>query len=229
MRVDIIYLPGLRHQFPIYALPASVKSPYGSYYDVDIIMRKIFVTALIIFGASQNPLDAETKNYAYDRHGRIVGAVSDSMQATTIYRYDNASNRSALFSAKTDANRRPIFRFSSAAFKHFYTLGFMEGHNAGFNAEGATFHLFNAGGTGRQALYRCYNSGSDDHFVSTASNCEGQIAEGLLGYAATVSATGLIQLHRCFRASDSDHLITTSSSECASSGYAYESSLGFTP
>lgn len=192
-------------------------------------MRVIIAVSSMIYGALSIPSGAETVAYAYDGQGRIVGSVSDATQATAIYRYDRANNRSAFFSAKTDATKRPIFRFSSVSNKHFYTLGFMEGHNAGFAAEGPTFFLLNAAGSGRQALYRCYNSGSDDHFISLASNCEGSVVEGLLGYASTAAATGLTELHRCFRLSDSDHLITTNLSECTSSGYVYESSLGFVP
>jgi hypothetical protein len=59
-----------------------------------------------------------------------------------------------------------------------------EANCEGLRPLGPVGGIFTENGPGRTALYRCYvPSGSGDHFVSTAANCEGQRLESLLGYA----------------------------------------------
>jgi hypothetical protein len=120
----------------------------------------------------------------------------------------------------------PIYRFYKYP-QHFMTLSYSEGAGAGFTFETTGFHLFPSGGSGYQALYRCYNPWSHDHFVSTQSTCEGFNQEGTLGYAATQSAQNLVPLYRFFRSNTSDHLITVNYSEGSSNGYTYEGTLGY--
>ncbi|MCI4591484.1 hypothetical protein MOK15_15485 [Sphingobium sp. BYY-5] len=190
------------------------------------------VAALAALSLCASVARAETLTYGYDELGRLVGAVSDRGPAattTTIYLYDKADNRSVVFVAKADATKRPVFTFFEPSRGHFYTLGFLEGHNAGMDAAGPTFYLYTSGGSGRYALYRCYDAAGGNHFVTASSNCEGQTVEGILGYSAASNAAGLTELHRCFRASDTDHLVTANMAECTNYGYAYVQSLGFVP
>lgn len=197
-------------------------------------MRKVSVVtaAISALSLSSAAIGAEEMSYGYDALGRLVGVVSNrgaTAIAPSIYRYDKADNRAAVFVAKADATRRPIFRFFMPSQDHFYTTGFMEGHSAGLDADGRTFYLYTSDGSGRYALYRCYAAASGDHFVSASSNCEGQTVGGILGYSASSSGTGLKELHRCYRVSDTDHLATTSMAECTNNGYTYVQSLGFVP
>ncbi|WP_156358186.1 hypothetical protein [Sphingobium sp. Leaf26] len=194
-------------------------------------LSKVLLNAMLLLAYSV-PVRAENLTYAYDALGRLVGTVSvvsSANIATSIYSYDKANNRSVVWVAKADGIKRPVFRFFTVARGHFYTIGFMEGHAGGLGAEGPTFNLYVSGGTGRQALYRCYNASSVDDFISTSSSCEGQTVNSILGYASTASGTGLTQLHRCYRTSDMDHLITKNMSECTNYGYTYEMSLGYVP
>jgi hypothetical protein len=118
----------------------------------------------------------------------------------------------------------PVYRFYKYP-QHFPTLSYTEGAAAGFTFETTGFHVFPTGGAGYQALYRCYNAYSHDHFVSTQSTCEGYNQEGSYGYAATQSAPGLVPLYRFYKSNTSDHLITVNYSEGA--GYTYEGTLGY--
>lgn len=120
----------------------------------------------------------------------------------------------------------PVYRFYKYP-QHFMTLSYTEAAGAGFTFETTGFHLFPTGGSGYQALYRCYNPYSHDHFVSTQSTCEGFNQEGTLGYAATQAGSGLVPLYRFYRSNTADHLITVNYSEGSSNGYAYEGTLGY--
>lgn len=197
-------------------------------------MRHRFAILLVAFTLplSMQSAHSETLSYGYDELGRLVGAVSDMGAAattTSVYKYDNADNRSQVMVGKADSTRVPMFRFYYASGKHFYTRGFMEGHNAGLTADGPSFYLYGATASGRYPLFRCYNSPNADHFVSTSSTCEGSTVEGTLGYAASATGTGLSALYRCYRSSDQDHLITINLSECTSGGYVNELTLGYVP
>lgn len=90
----------------------------------------------------------------------------------------------------------------------------------GYQLEGGgspAFYLKAAAEAGTVAIYRC-RIGSD-HFLSNGADCEGQVVEGLLGYAA---AEGPEENHliRCYRSGD--HLATTDASECSNAGYIVE-------
>lgn len=124
----------------------------------------------------------------------------------------------------------PIFRFHNDI-HHFYSLSYTEGQSTNYYTfEGTDFHLFPSNGNGVYIpLYRCYVSGSLDHFLSTSSTCEGSNVEGILGYLSHFSESGLIPLYRFFRSNGGDHLITTNYSEGTASGYIYEETLGYVP
>lgn len=120
----------------------------------------------------------------------------------------------------------PIYRFYRYP-KHFMTKSYTEGANAGFTFETTGYRAFASGGSGRRALYRCYNPQSGGHFVSSSSGCEGFRQEGTLGYAANQAASGLVPLYRFYRANTADHLITVTFQEGLSGGYRYEGILGY--
>lgn len=120
----------------------------------------------------------------------------------------------------------PVYRFYKDP-QHFMTRSYSEAASAGFIFETTGFHVFPSSGAGRHALYRCFNSGNGDHFVSTQSNCEGLRGEGILGYASTSPATGLFALYRFYKANTADHLITVDFNEGYQNGYMYEGILGY--
>lgn len=120
----------------------------------------------------------------------------------------------------------PIYRFYKSP-RHFLSTSFTEGAAAGYAFETTGFHLFPAASSGDLPLYRCRNSSSGAHFVSTQSSCEGKTQEGILGYGSSQPGPNLVQLHRFFRSTTNDYLITVNYSEGANNGYAYEGGLGY--
>lgn len=120
----------------------------------------------------------------------------------------------------------PVFRFYRYP-QHFMTKSYSEAANAGFTFETTGYRAYASGGSGRHALYRCFNPGNGDHFVSTQSNCEGFNQEGTLGYASSQSASGLVPLYRFYKANTADHLVTVNYSEGSQGGYVYEGILGY--
>ncbi|WP_145169869.1 MULTISPECIES: hypothetical protein [unclassified Sphingobium] len=189
----------------------------------------LLAASALICSLSTAAAASETISYLYDALGRMVASVADSgptAKATSMYRYDAANNRNYVGVVKADGTQIPVFRFQQN-WRHFYTVDYLEGSNAGLQPEWIAFSLYPGGGSGLIALYRCYQSGSDDHFVSMSSTCEGQVQEGLMGYAHTTPGPGRRALYRFYKASIADHLITVDSSEGTSNGYTSEGILGY--
>ena len=92
-----------------------------------------------------------------------------------------------------------------------------------------TFHFYDQSGpSGRatHAVYRCFNDGAKDHFVSHDGNCEGRRHEGRLGYLLVSDpGDGLhVPLFRCLNPSRRDHF-TSRDGGCE--GQHGEGRLGF--
>jgi len=170
----------------------------------------------------------ETQTYQYDARGRLmlIDTTGSSVSQVATYGQDRADNRTIVTTTDRAGGIQPIYRFNNG--KHFYTLGFSEGVNAGFASEGISFRAYASSASGLYPLYRCY-VGAGDHFVSGASNCEGQTVIGLLGYVYNSAGSGRIALYRYYSSAVGDHLITTNSAEAVALGYTYEGVLGYVP
>ena len=117
-----------------------------------------------------------------------------------------------------------IFRLYKAAFSdHLYSRSSSEGASIGYQVEDA-FSLHKNPAADLKPIYRCQRTGGS-HFVSGQPDCEGQIVEGLLGYAKTAATSK--PLFRCYSASLDRHVLTMSKAECAAANYAFEIQLGY--
>jgi hypothetical protein len=131
------------------------------------------------------------------------------------------------------AGTTPIYRFSSTGptGDHFFTANESEGVLAAaansFVFEGFGFVVYTSSNAGMNALYRCNNHVS--HFLSSVSNCEGQVVEGLLGYTNSAQSANTAPLYRFFNAVNGSHLATTNYNEGITAGLTPEYILGFVP
>jgi hypothetical protein len=169
---------------------------------------------------------AETITYQYDARGRLmlVDTTGSALSTVATYGHDRADNRTAVTSTDRTGGIVPIYRFNNG--KHFYTPIFSEGINAGFTSEGMAFKTYASSAGGMHALYRCY-AGSGDHFVSSASNCEGQTVIWSIGYVFGTAGSGRTALYRF--SGGGEHLVTTNYSEGTAAGYSYDGVLGYVP
>jgi hypothetical protein len=131
------------------------------------------------------------------------------------------------YSGTTNSNI-PIYRFIMGV-NHLWTPSYTEGANATWNFEGTAFRLYPAAGANYVPLYRCRRSNGVDHFASTASNCEGVVYEGVLGYISSTAGAGLAPLYRFVQPSIGQHLITIDYNEGVTAGYTLEGTLGYVP
>lgn len=120
-----------------------------------------------------------------------------------------------------------VYRFFHPNGDHLMTLNWNEGAAAGYNYEGPAFSLWtDDGGRGmRVPLFRCYVYGRN-HFVSNDWNCQGQVREGLLGFAdRQPSGWSPREVVHC--SNGSDHLATADRNECYRAGYQIYEILGY--
>jgi Repeat of unknown function (DUF5648) len=126
----------------------------------------------------------------------------------------------------------PVFRFFGQN-DHFLTLSYSEAASIGarvYRFEKTAFRVYaTPQDSGMIALYRCYNVPAADHFVSTASNCEGMAFEGAYGYVSSYPRNGYEPIYRFYKNNISNHLTTTDYAEGANNGYAFEGILGYAP
>lgn len=137
----------------------------------------------------------------------------------------------APYTADAQVTLQNVHRFVKNGVKHLFTLDYAEGGNAGFSYEGVGFTAYvSALDANMHLLYRCYNLGHFDHFVSTDANCEGYIGEGSYGYVSTVPRVGFTALYRFYNGKRRDHLQTKNYAEVGSnSEWTFESILGYVP
>lgn len=110
---------------------------------------------------------------------------------------------------------------------HLLTLSFAEGINASYAYEGVAFKVFSQPGGDRQALYRCFDPATGDHFASTASNCEGFVQESVYGYVRSAASPGLVAIQRFMKPTGADHLTTATSTEGVSANWVAQSVQGY--
>jgi hypothetical protein len=126
------------------------------------------------------------------------------------------------------AGQRNVYRFYSAAqTDHFLTTSWAEGVNAGLIYETVAFKVYSSPQPNSHPLYRCRIGG--DHFVSTASNCEGQVYEDLYGYVLSSASSGHSAVHRFYHFPQTDHLSTRDYNEGVAWPATYEGVQGYAP
>jgi PKD domain len=120
----------------------------------------------------------------------------------------------------------PLYRFNNGP-DHFLTANFLEGVDAGYVYEGIAFRVYPAESRGMQALYRCNNHGTADHFASLDPNCEEQAIEGTYGYVYSYAKAGHGQIYRFRTPNGIDHLETLNFQEGPAAGWPLDRTLGF--
>ena len=134
--------------------------------------------------------------------------------------------------AQTVPANTNIYEFAFSGGRHFDTLNYQEGINAGFSFQRIAWRSTEDAGDLTTLLYRCVvpNRGGQDHFVSLDPNCEGQLHEGNYGYAFKAPRAGLVPLYRWYAHpngfSENDHWITQAGSGLPPS-YGLEGILGY--
>lgn len=202
-----------QHAMGVISPGISASNPNGAYF------------AYFTFGGSQ---PTSKWSCVYGQNGISAGTQSTYSCLMAVGTVDEVTNALNAYPMPGQAvtSMVPIYRFFHSP-DHFLTLSYSEAAGAGYSFETTGFHLFPGGGSGLLPLYRCYYPVSNDHFVSTQSDCEGRNVEGILGYASANPGSGLVALHRFFRPSTGDHLVTVNYSEGIANGYTYEGGLGY--
>jgi len=167
---------------------------------------------------------------------RIKTALNLDANGKVIYAYDHNFNQVPVTQADKDAiaaleiasiRQLPVYRFYSPSRHHLLTLNKDEGIANGFAYEQIAFKVHSdALDSNMIQIYRCYNAGGDDHFVSTKATCEGYKFEGAYGWISSADRAGFTPLYR-FYSGHSDHLATTNYAEGVNAGWIYEGILGY--
>lgn len=106
---------------------------------------------------------------------------------------------------------------------HEVTTGWID-PSAGFHLEATLAYLYESPQPGFTVpLYGCVE-GNHDYFVSSASNCEGQLFLGIDGYVSSAPGSGLVALYRCY--TGADHFVSIDP-KCE--GQTTEALLGYAP
>lgn len=123
----------------------------------------------------------------------------------------------------------PVYRFFNTANGMHFESGLSTEGSGVWVLDGILFDIYTSNAASRHPLYRCFVAGNGDHFTSMDSRCEGQVAEGPMGFVEDQPTAGATRaLLRCFNPLIG-HLETVTASECVSFGYQQEGTLGFVP
>lgn len=131
------------------------------------------------------------------------------------------------------AGRTAIHRlFSQPLGDHLYGQDPNEGAQAGYVLEGRDyFYLTSTPAAGQVPLYRCHTLETQDHFLSTAPDCEGAAKLGRQGYIATSQVVGTIPLYRLYRNATTNTFYTLDAGEAdqavALYGYTHQGVTGY--
>lgn len=146
----------------------------------------------------------------------------------------NLSIQKASKSTEPVVARQAVSRLKSQMDDYLYSTNTDEINSAiaksGYTLQGPAFSLsVNQTATTDLAIMRC-RSGSI-HFLSTTANCEGQIVEGILGYASSTYSAGMVRLQR-YSKSGGSYLTTLETnlveiSAALSSGYHLDGPQGY--
>ena len=110
------------------------------------------------------------------------------VQADNVHPGDNRARGSSL---------SPVYRVFTG-YEHFYSLEATEGAGTNDILEGIVFSVFSQNDFyGLTALYRC-RLANGTHLVTTQSNCENQIFEGVYGYVLVNPSKDFAPLYRFF-------------------------------
>lgn len=116
---------------------------------------------------------------------------------------------------------------------HSIALTIADGTSQGYINE-ATYKLFaDASVAGAIPLYRCASMARvqpvGDRYVSEFKDCQGELFEGQLGYAAKTQLPGTSPLYLCFNGGE--YFVTPNGGECEPSyaGYSVVRILGYIP
>lgn len=119
-----------------------------------------------------------------------------------------------------NANLIPFNRYYNGTV-HEVTSGWVD-PNGGFSLESTLAYVYERPfQTATTALYGCV-SGNNNYFVSTASDCEGQLFLGISGYVYPTAGSGRVALYRC--RTNTDHFVSLDPN-CE--GQTEESVLGY--
>ena len=170
----------------------------------------------------------------YESNGMAAGSTFNFSCPVAIGTVDEVIAALNAYPSATSNSELPVYRFrytAKNAIHHFYTQSYSEGAGAGFQLDGTLFRTFPSQGANLVAIYRCNspNTSGNDHFLSTASNCEGFNNEGSVGFISAVAGAGLTPLYRFHNAASTDHLMTTNYSEGTAAGYTFEGTVGYVP
>jgi hypothetical protein len=76
-------------------------------------------------------------------------------------------------------------------------------------------------------FYRCWVTGTWDHFLTTDSGCGGYQLDGQVGYISSTQRAGTVPLYEMYHYGIGSRLATVDYYEGANNGYSYIGVLGY--
>lgn len=180
-----------------------------------------------------------------------AGETSRGLHAVTAFKYDSAGvwienqwgtsfglngwaelswdfvNRYSVEAASI-APLSPLERFYNGSTMTHWVTRNANAVSSGYQYERTLGRLYPAPQSGTVPLYGCLVAGSNDHFVSLSSTCEGRVRLGVDGYlfSGWQLFVPTVQIYRCYRVVNGhgDHWVSTDP-HCE--GYTTDFSLGY--